>query len=244
MGLRMDVFRQRVGVGRFQLGDLAPVENFAREFVALFCELIEDRGGGGPCTGLGLLAAGQSHLAEKDIADLLRAAGIDVFTGDLADFGFEPRSGLGEIAGQSRQHLPVDGDAAPLHASEHADQRPLQCFIDGVHALGDEARLQHAPQPQDHIRILGGIGRGLVDGDLIECQPALAAADETSVVGRGMAKPSLGQRVAVVPASSRVQRIGDQLRIFDAAQGDAMLREENGAELDVETDLEERFGFE
>ena len=82
MGLRMDVFRQRVGIGRFQFRDLPPFQNLLREFVALFGEFVEDLRRGRPCAGLGLGAAGNAHLAEQDVADLLGAADIDRLAGD------------------------------------------------------------------------------------------------------------------------------------------------------------------
>ena len=98
MGLRMDVFRQRVGVGRFQLRDLPPLQNLLWEFVAEFGEFVEHLRGGRPRPGLGLAAPGQSHLAEDDVAELFRAADIDRLAGDLLDLGLDPRRGLGEIA--------------------------------------------------------------------------------------------------------------------------------------------------
>ena len=113
--------------------------------MALLGEVVEDLRRGRPRAGLGLGAAGDSHLAEQDVADLLGAADIDRLAGDLLNFGFDPRGGLGEIARQPRQHLAVDRDAAPLHPRQHRDQRPLQRLIDRGHALGDQARLEHAP---------------------------------------------------------------------------------------------------
>ena len=113
--------------------------------MALLGEFVEHLRGGRPRAGLGLAAAGQTHLAEDDVAELLGAADIDRLAGDLLNLGFDPRGGLGEIARQPRQHLAVDRDAAPLHPRQHRDQRPLQRLIDRGHALGDKARLEHLP---------------------------------------------------------------------------------------------------
>ena len=145
MGLRMHVGRQRVGIGRFQFRDLPPLQDLLRKFVALLGEFVEDLRRGRPRAGLGLGAAGNSHLAEQDVADLLGAADIDRLAGDLLELGFDPRGGLGEIARQPRQHLAVDRDAAPLHPRQHRDQRPLQRLVDRRHALGDQPRFQDAP---------------------------------------------------------------------------------------------------
>ena len=73
-GLGVDITRQRVGIGRFQLGELAPVDDLARQFVSLRREFLQDLGRGGPLAGLGLGAARKSHPAEQDVAELLGRA--------------------------------------------------------------------------------------------------------------------------------------------------------------------------
>ena len=83
MGLRMHIGRQRVGIGRFQFRDLPPLQDLPGEIVARFREFVEDLRRGRPRAGLGLGAAGYSHLAEQDVADLLRAADVDRLAGDL-----------------------------------------------------------------------------------------------------------------------------------------------------------------
>ena len=71
---RIDEARQRVGIGRFQLRHLPPVENLLRQLVALLGEFFERAGAGRPLAGLGLGAAGQAELAEQNVAELLRAS--------------------------------------------------------------------------------------------------------------------------------------------------------------------------
>ncbi|MBA7476206.1 hypothetical protein ES707_11588 [subsurface metagenome] len=195
MGLRMHVIRQRIGIGRFQLGNLPPFQNLLREVVALLGEVIEHLCRGRPCAGLGLGAAGKSHLAEDDVAELLRAADIDRLAGELLDFGLDPRRRLGEVARQARQHLAVDRDAAPLHPRQHRDQRPLQRLVDRIHVLRDQPRLQHAPETLDHVGIFGGIFRSLLDRHLVEGQLALAAADQGAIVNHDVIEPARGQRI-------------------------------------------------
>ena len=72
---------------------------------------------------------------------------------------------LGEIAGEPGEHVAIDGDAAPLHARQHRDERPLERLVDRRHALGGEARLQRAPQTHRHVGVLGRVLRRLVDRD-------------------------------------------------------------------------------
>ena len=114
---------------------------FVRQRVALLGELVEHARAGRPCAGLGLGAAGQAHLAEQDVAELLRAAGIERrIARKLAHLGLERGAALREIAREARQHLAVDRDAAPLHARQHRQQRPLQGLVDAGHMLGHHAR--------------------------------------------------------------------------------------------------------
>jgi hypothetical protein len=68
--------------------------------MALLGQFIEHLRRGRPRAGLGLAAAGQSHLAEDDVAELFRAADIDRLAGDFLDLGFHPGCGLGELARQ------------------------------------------------------------------------------------------------------------------------------------------------
>ena len=72
MRARIDIARQRIGVGRFQFRDLPPIENARGEFVALFSQLLEHPGCGRPCAGLRLAAARQLHFAEQNVAELFR----------------------------------------------------------------------------------------------------------------------------------------------------------------------------
>src|SRR5260370_36333213 len=95
-----------------------------------------------PLTGLGLGAAGQPELAEQDVAELLRASRIERLTGEHLDFGLERAGALREFARQTRQHLAIDGNAAPLHAREHRNERPCQRLVDTAHALRGNERLK------------------------------------------------------------------------------------------------------
>ncbi len=110
-----------------------------RQLVALLGQLFEQPRAGRPLPGLGLGAALKAELAEQNVADLLRRADIDRLAGKLVDLGFEAGGFLREFAGQPRQHLAVDRNAAPLHIGEHAQQRPLQRLVDVEHVLGRQA---------------------------------------------------------------------------------------------------------
>src|SRR5215467_4446727 len=68
----VDVARKRVGIGRFELRNLSPVENFPRQRVPLLGQVLQGPGSRRPLPGLGLGAAGKSKLAEQNISELLR----------------------------------------------------------------------------------------------------------------------------------------------------------------------------
>ena len=140
--LGMDVARKRVGIGGFELGQLPPVDDLARQLMAHGGQVLEHLGRGRPLPGLGLRAARQAHLAEQDVAQLLGRADIEAFAGQFLDFRFQRRGALRQFARQPRQDLPVDADAALFHAHQHRGQRTLQPFIDPRHAVRSEARLQ------------------------------------------------------------------------------------------------------
>ena len=143
--LRIDVAGQRVGIGRLQLGDLPPFDDPARQLVALLGEVLEGGGRGRPLARRGLLAAGQLHLSEQDVPELLGRADIERLAGELMDLGLEPGGALGEFAGEACQDLPVDGDPACLHAGQDRRQGSLQAFIDRGHAFGHEALPEDPP---------------------------------------------------------------------------------------------------
>ena len=156
-----------------------------RQFEALLGQLVEHARAGGPLAGLGLGAAGQSHLAEQDVAELLRASGIEVrIARELAHLGFQRGAALRELAREPRQHLPVDRDAAAFHPRQHREQRTLQRLVHAHHVLGDHARLQHLGQAQRDVGVLGDVRRGLLEGHVVEGDLGFAGADHVVVVDR------------------------------------------------------------
>ena len=145
-GLGMDVAGQRVGVGRFQLGQLPPVDDLARQLVAFGGEVLQHlRGRSTTAPVLVLRAAGQAHLAEQDVAELLGRADVEALAGQLVDLVLERRGALRELARQ-----PATGSGgrprcraapcapAPAPAAAPAARRRA------IRPLGGEPRLQHA----------------------------------------------------------------------------------------------------
>ena len=80
---------QVVGIGALQLGQLAPVQQHARQFVALGGQVLQHARVRAPGAGGGLLAPGDAHLAEQHLADLLGAAQIERTADQGLRLGFQ-----------------------------------------------------------------------------------------------------------------------------------------------------------
>ena len=142
---RVHVLLQGVGIGGFQLRELPPFEDLGGKRMARLSEFVEKRRGRRPLARRRLLRARKTHLAEQDVADLLRRAEGELFACHLLDLVFEAHKRLGEFAGEAAQDLAVDQDAALLHASEDIDEGTFERLVDGGAVLGDKARLQRLP---------------------------------------------------------------------------------------------------
>ena len=79
--------------------------------------------------------------------------------------------------------------SAVRHPDETEDDLRARAVV-----LGDEARLEHAPDAQRHVGAFRRQRRGLVDRHLVESDLALAAAEQFAFLQHGMAEPALGQR--------------------------------------------------
>ena len=98
-------------------------------------------------------------------------------------------------------------------------QRPLQRLVDGHHALGGEARLQHHPQAQRDVGILGGVLRRLVERHLRERALGFLLArhvrDDLIERDAGVAEVAHGEIVHAVAALAGIERIRHQHGVVD-----------------------------
>src|SRR6476620_1025780 len=115
----MNVGRERVGVGALELGEQAPVENCSRQLMALGGKLFQRARIRAPGASLGAPAAGETHLVEQDLAELLRRADIEVLPGKLPDLVFEPSEALCEGAGESGKRRALDPNSCLQYYREH-----------------------------------------------------------------------------------------------------------------------------
>ena len=151
---------------------------------------------------------------------------------------FEAGSLLCEFAGEPGEHLPVDGDAAPLHVCEHGEERPLQRLVNGEHALGRKPRLEHLPQPQHDVGLLGGIGRCLVDADGVKADPRLAGLDERVDVGDRVGERAFGERFEAMVLPAGIERVRHQHGVVIGGDLGAAQRQHLPGEFQVVADLE------
>jgi hypothetical protein len=128
---------------------------------------------------------------------------------------------LPELARQLREHLAVDGNAAPLHAREHWNERPLERLVNVAHALGDETRLEHVPQPQRDVGILGGVFGGLLDWHAIEGKLGFSRAGDLVVVDGGVIEVTPRERVEPVVGAAGIEHVGHQHGVVEGGELDA-----------------------
>lgn len=172
--------------------------------------------------GLRLRSAGKAHLTEQNIAELLRRADGEGLAGQPIDLVLEGRGPLRQLAGEARENLPVDGDAALLHMREHGDQRPFEPFINARQTLGGKPRLQDVPEAERDVGVLGRIGGRLVDVDEVEAHRRLAGAGNVLVGDRRVAEPTFRERIHAVHAVAGIDHIGHQHRVVEALHGNAV----------------------
>ena len=240
-GRRIDEAWQRVGVGGFQLGDLPPLEHPRRQLMALGGEILEHARRGRPGAGRRLLAARQAHLAEQNVAELLRRAGVERPADNPADLVLEPAHALGEIAGEPREHVAVDRDAAPLHPRQHRNQRPLQRLVDRHRMLGDQPGLERPPKPQRDIGLFGGVFGRPVERGPREADEIAPGAGDVGEGGQLLSEDALGEAMHVMALAgrARIERVGHQHRVVDRRRRHAAAGEDMQVELDVLADLDD-----
>ena len=156
-GIGKDAVDERVGIGRFELCQLPPVEHPRRDLHAIRGKLLENVGGCRIGARLGLLAAGESHPVEQDLPKLFWRPDIELLAGKIEDLAIERLHAGREIIRHPGQDRRIDGDTGIFHRRQHRNQRPFKPLIDRCNAFDGEPGSQHLPQAQRDIGILGGV---------------------------------------------------------------------------------------
>ncbi len=174
--LRIGIFDQVVGIGALQLRHLAIVEHQPRQGHALLRQIFEHLDVGRPLARRRLLAAGQLHLVEENLAQLLRAADIERPAEQSVRLLLDGVHARAEILRQGAQDLRIDADAGQFHVRQDWRHAALQRLIDRGHAFARQAGLQHMPQAQRDVGVLGCVARGGLELDELERLGRLAGA--------------------------------------------------------------------
>ncbi len=146
--------RQRIGVGRLQLRELAVLEDHGHHRV-LRLQLLED-GGIGRSGGLRALRRWQAQLVEQDLLQLARRTDVELVPDRFEDPRLEPGELLRELLGHGPQRVAVDEHAGHLHPGQDRKQRHLdlteQSSQTDLVELGQERRSSQ----QSRERLGGG----------------------------------------------------------------------------------------
>ena len=99
------------------------------------------------------------------------------------------------------------------------------------------------PQAQRDVGVLGGVARRRFEVDHVEGQRLLAGPGDILEGDRLVAEPAFRQRVHAVPAGSGVDDIGEQHRVVEAGDLDAVAPHHQPVIFQVLTDDEDRIVF-
>ena len=215
-GFGVDKFGQRIRIGRFQLGEAAPIKHQLGQRNPLRGEAFQHIGTGAPSAGFGFLATGQAHFVKQDFAQLFGAGNIEAFACRFVNLGFHCRHFLRKLARQARQHGAVNRHAMRFHRAQHFNQWPLRGLINAYHMVSQQARLQMFIKPQGDIGIFRRIGRRFVYRHLVKSDLAFAAAQQFFNRYRRMAEIFLRQRIHAMPMMTGVERIRHQHGVVKA----------------------------
>ncbi len=131
-----------------------------------------------------------------------------------------------------------------LHRDDDGNERPLERFIDARQTLGSEPGLQRHPKSQRHVGVLGGVFGRLVErhrGEgLLRLPSARRLADRLSKCHARMAQMALGERVHPVGVATAVKCVGEQHRVVERSDLDAVALHHEHVVLDVLADLQDR----
>ena len=104
---RVDKFWQRVRVGRFEFGQLTPLQHRVDETarvvgqILVGGEIVKRPSAGFPLAGFGFFAAWKFQIVEQEFAQLLGRRKIELVPGETVDLFLKSRSALCERTRQT-----------------------------------------------------------------------------------------------------------------------------------------------
>ena len=236
-GARIDHAGQLVGVGRFQLGQAAVVEDQLRQRM-IQREFLQGVFIGRRRAARRLFLRFQAELVEQNLAQLLRRVQVERLAGGLMRLAFQFHHLQRQRAGMRAQQVGVELYAGAFDAAQDRQQRHFDIAVNRLQMRRrDQGRVHVQVQAQRDVRVFGGVGAGTFDIDLIETDLAGALAAHFLVFDRRLAQMPRRQRVHVV-AFVRLQHIALQQRVVrDAVQIDAVVHQHMPVVFQVLADL-------
>ncbi|MCY1286581.1 hypothetical protein D9M70_355570 [compost metagenome] len=221
-GARVDLLRQLVGIGTLELAQGAVLHDHLGQFVILLGEFGEHVLGGGRLAGGGLGQHRQAELFIEDGAELLGRAEVELLPGQLEGLALQRHHLLAQLQALLAQQRAVDIGTIALDAGQDRYQGHFDFAQDpGQGGNGFQLLPQGLVQAQGDVRILGGIGAGLFDGDLVEGQLLRALAGDVLESDGAVPQVLEGQAVHVMTGGRSVQHIGFEHGVEgDALHGD------------------------
>ena len=256
LGDRVDLVLEGDEVGVDEFGELAVLKNEAGDLRGdgvVLGEFLENFGVGG-VAGLGFLdrleaqagAVGVVGLVEQGFAELLGAVVVEGAV-DGVEGGFVDLLGEGVDAGLEALALAVEFVGVDEHAvvfefGEDRDQGHFDGAVEGFERwFGGQLPAQGVVELEGDIGVLGRVGTGLGQGDLVETLLVLAGADQVLDGDVGPAQQGHGQRVHRVRRARGIEHIaGDHGVAGEGLFGGWQVAREThaGVAQDIEVELE------
>ena len=126
----IDLLDQRVGVGGFQLRELAPFQHPRRQCVPGIGEALQHARIRPPRAGRHPPPAAHAHLVEQDLAELLGAAEIELPAGEAMDVFLHLRHPVRELHRDAAKLVGIDAHARLFHRRQHRAQPPVDLLVE------------------------------------------------------------------------------------------------------------------
>ena len=185
------------------------------------------------------LAAGNAHLVEQHLAQLLGRADVERVPRERVDFGFQVADARLEVGAQAFQLLGIDSDAGALHVPQHRDQGALQRLVDGDQALGHEPRLQEAVKGVGDVRVLRCIGQRRLDRHPVEGHLGFPGSGHLGELDGLATEMKARELVHAVAVQATLENEGQHLGVVHGRRAHAMAGKHVHVVLDVLAHLED-----
>ena len=224
-GMRVNHLRQLVGVGRFELGEAAMLQNYLGQRVIQRQFLQHVFIGAGRAAGrfFGRLDA---EFAEENLLQLLGRAEIERLFGDVVGLFFQLHQLHGNFIALAVEHVRVNQHAIALYGEQNLRNRHLDLRVDKAQLVVVLHNRRHRfVQLQRDVRIFRRIFAGLFNRDLIEADLLRTFAGDLFKCNRLDAQMALAQVVHAM-VHVRFEYVGLQQGIMrHAAQHHAVISE-------------------